>query len=62
MPKAKAGAETEPEKKGRKDSVRPPADLPEGTPFERMAELTRRLLNVPKQEAAPPDPKRSRHA
>ena len=50
-------AETRPEaheKKGRIDTVKPPASLPDGSPFERMTELTRRLLAVPKAEAVVP--------
>ena len=51
MPKTEARPE---EKAGRIDSVRPPASLPDGSPFERMTELTRPLLAVPKEEAIPP--------
>lgn len=51
---AKIEARIETEKTGRIDSVRPPADLPEGTPYERMTELMRRLLRVSKDEAIPP--------
>jgi len=50
-------AETRPdpkEKVGRIDTVKPPASLPDGSPFERMRELTRRILGVPKDEAIPP--------
>ena len=49
MPKA----ETRPEAKEttRSDTVKPPASLPDGTPLERMTELTRRIVNVPKAEA-----------
>lgn len=53
MAKAQAGPEAQ-ERKGRIDTVRPPASLPDGTPFERMTELTRRLFAVPKDEAVPP--------
>ena len=51
-----AKAETRPqakEKVGRSDTVRPPASLPDGTPYERMTELMRRLLAVSKDEAVP---------
>ncbi len=50
MPKA----ETRPEKAKRADTLKPPADLPDGTPFERMTELMRRLIAVPKAETVPP--------
>jgi hypothetical protein len=50
MPKAEARPEAKEEKAGRKDTVRPPAGLPDGTPFERMAELTRRLVAVTKED------------
>ncbi len=55
MPKA----ETRPEKAGRKDTVRPPASLPDGSPLERMTELTRRLLAVSKADID--RPKRKNH-
>ncbi|MDQ6770382.1 MAG: hypothetical protein M3Z54_10385 [Gemmatimonadota bacterium] len=62
MPKAETGAQAPAEKTGRHDTVRPPASLPDGTPFERMAELARRLFGVPKAEAIAPKkrPKRKR--
>ena len=52
MPKA----ETRPEAKERErqESVKPPDSLPDGTPLERMAELTRRIVLVPKIEAIEP--------
>ena len=49
------------EKAGRIDSVRPPASLPDGSPFERMTELTRRLLAVPKAETIPPKKRKRKH-
>ena len=58
MAKAETRPETKTEKVGRKDTVRPPVSLPDGSPFERMTELTRRLLAVPKTEAIPPKRKR----
>lgn len=42
------------------DTVKPPASLPEGTALARMAELTRRIVGVPKDEAIPVK-KRKRH-
>ena len=47
---------------GRKDTVKPPPDLPDGSPMERMTELMRRLIAVPKAETIPPKkrPKRKR--
>ena len=51
-PKTKAKPPTE--KAGRHDTVKPPASLPDGSPFERMTELARRLFGVPKAEAIPP--------
>jgi hypothetical protein len=53
MSEAETGLETK-TREGRIDSVKPPASLPEGSPFERMRELTRRILGVPKNEAIPP--------
>jgi hypothetical protein len=38
------------ERKARSDTVKPPASLPDAPPFERMTELMRRLLAVPKSE------------
>ena len=58
-----AKAETRPEAKekvGRSDTVRPPASLPDGTPYERMTELMRRLVAVPKDEAIPPKKRRGK--
>ena len=54
MPKAEARTEAKEEKTGRIDTVRPPPDLPDTTPLERMAELTRRVVAVPKAEASNP--------
>jgi hypothetical protein len=42
------------EKEGRSDTVRPPASLPDTSPLDRMTELTRRVVGVPKDEAIPP--------
>lgn len=39
---------------GRIDSVKPPESLPDASPLERMTELARRILGVPKTEAIPP--------
>ena len=50
------------EKAGRIDTVKPPASLPEGTPFERMTELARRLFAVPKAETIPPKKRPKRKA
>jgi hypothetical protein len=58
MAKAETRPETTTEKAGRHDTVRPPASLPDGSPFERMTELARRLFGVPKAEAIPPKKKR----
>ncbi|MEO8622085.1 MAG: hypothetical protein ABI625_13530 [bacterium] len=52
MPKAEARPETK--EKGRSDTVKPPASLPDASPLERMTELTRRVINVPKDEAFVP--------
>ena len=54
MAKDETGAKAPTEKAGRHDTVRPPASLPDGTPFERMTELARRLFAVPKAEAVAP--------
>ena len=43
----------EPEREGRIDSVRPPESLPDASPLERMTELTRRVIGVPKTELTP---------
>lgn len=59
-----AKAETGPQaKEGRTDSVRPPESLPDASPLERMTELARRILGVPKGEAIQPKKraKRKRH-
>jgi hypothetical protein len=39
-------------RKPRSDTVKPPASLPDASPFERMTELARRLMNVPPKELA----------
>lgn len=46
------------EKEGRAHTVRPPVSLSDGTPLERMTELTRRIASVPKDEAYPPKKRR----
>ena len=52
MGKAKARPEeAEPKGRGRIDSVKPPDTLPDASPLERMTELTRRIVGVPKDEA-----------
>jgi hypothetical protein len=56
--KVKTASKAPTEKAGRHDTVRPPASLPDGAPFERMTELARRLFAVPKAEAVPPKKKR----
>jgi hypothetical protein len=54
MAKAKARPEEEePQGRGRIDSVKPPDSLPDASPLERMSELARRLINVPKREIGP---------
>ena len=61
MGKAKARPEeTEPKGRGRIDSVKPPDSLPDASPLERMTELTRRIVGVPKDEAVPPTQRRKR--
>ena len=52
MPKAETRPDTK--EKGRSDTVKPPASLPDASPLERMTELTRRVVRVPKEEAVRP--------
>lgn len=60
MAKAETGPQTQ--KVGRVDTMRPPPSLPDASPFERMTELLRRVLAVPKSEAVPTKKKkRKRH-
>ena len=40
------------ERKPRRDTVKPPDSLPDAPPWERMTELTRRLVSVPPKELA----------
>lgn len=62
MPEAKARPEAPAtEGGGRIDSVKPPPNLPDTSPLDRMTELARRILGVPKTEAIPPK-KRKRRA
>ena len=65
MPKAETRAKGKgtapPEKTGRHDTVKPPASLPDGSPLERMTELTRRIVGVPKDEALKPVKGKRRH-
>lgn len=60
MAKAETRPKETPEGGGRIDSVKPPPDLPDTTPFERMRELTRRILSVPKSKAGAPPKRRPR--
>ena len=41
-----------------KKPASPPEKEPDGNAFERMKELTRRIVNVPKAEVAKPKPKK----
>ena len=52
---ARPSRKTEPETRHtpHSDSLTPPADLPDASPLDRMRELTRRVVNVPKEEALP---------
>ena len=55
MAKAKARPKEEgPERRGRIDTVKPPDSLPDASPLDRMRELTRRIVGVPKDEALAP--------
>ena len=42
----------------RVDSVKAPETLPDASPLDRMTELTRRIVGVPKDEAFPPKKQR----
>jgi hypothetical protein len=53
MPKPRE-VETRTQRTGRIDTVKPPDSLPDASPLERMTELTRRIVGVPKDEAVPP--------
>jgi hypothetical protein len=54
MAKADTRPEAPPkaERKARSDTVKPPESLPDASPFERMTELMRRLVNVSPKELA----------
>lgn len=60
MPKAQTRPEAKEEKAGRIDTVRPPPNLPDTSPLERMTELVRRVVAVPKTELNPKQKKRRR--
>jgi hypothetical protein len=63
MAKTEARPEEIPRERGggRVDSVKPPPDLPETSPLDRMTELTRRIVGVPKDEALTPAKRKRRH-
>lgn len=53
--------ETESQGKGRIDTVKPPDSLPGASPLERMTELTRRVVSVPKDEALMSEKRKRAH-